>query len=620
MVQRITGGKALPAEVVQQIVAKTDGVPLFVEELTKMVLESSLLREREDHYELTAPLPPLAIPTTLQDALMARLDRLTEGKAVAQLGAVLGRTFAYELLQAVASLDELALWRGLVQLVQAEVLYQRGVPPHATYTFKHALLQEAAYQSLLRSTRQQYHQRTAQVVAERFPDLAETQPELLAHHYTEAGLSALAIPYWQQAGERALQRSTHVEAIAHLSKGLGLLETLPPTPERTQQAIVLYSALGGALMATRGYAAPEVEQAYRQAYQLCQQAGDPGPLCPVLVGLALFYTVRAEHQTAREVAEQCLTIAQDQPDPVFRLQAHTILEAILFYLGELAAAQAQAEQGIALYDRQQHRSLVSLYGGNDPGVTCLAEAATIQWLLGYPDQALQRGREALALAQELAPPLSRAFALIWMARFHLQRRDWQAAAALLEALIALCTEQGFAFYLAGGMAMRGCALAGQGRVEEGIAEIRQGLAAMRATGAEVGRRWFLAQLAAAYGQSGQATAGLALLAEALASVPATGEHYWEPELYRLQGELLLALSAERHTEAAACFQQALNVARQQQAKSLELRAAMSLSRLWQRQGQQDAARELLAEVYGWFTEGFDTADLQEAKALLEELV
>ena len=236
MVQRITGGKALPAEVVQQIVAKTDGVPLFVEELTKMVLESSLLREREDHYELTGPLPPLAIPTTLQDALMARLDRLTEGKAVAQLGAVLGRTFAYELLQAVASLDELALWRGLVQLVQAEVLYQRGVPPQATYTFKHALLQEAAYQSLLRSTRQQYHQRTAQVVAERFPDLAETQPELLAQHYTEAGLSALAIPYWQQAGERALQRSAHVEAIAHLSRGLGLLETLPPTPERTQQA------------------------------------------------------------------------------------------------------------------------------------------------------------------------------------------------------------------------------------------------------------------------------------------------------------------------------------------------------------------------------------------------
>jgi predicted ATPase len=635
MVQRITGGKALPAEVAQQIVAKTDGVPLFVEELTKMVLESSLLREREDHYELTGPLPLLAIPTTLQDALMARLDRLTEGKAVAQPGAVLGRTFSYELLQAVASLDELALWRGLVQLVQAEVLYQRGVLPRATYTFKHALLQEAAYQSLLRSTRQQYHQRTAQVVAERFPDLAETQPELLAQHYTEAGLSALAMPYWQQAGERALQRSAHVEAIAHLSRGLGLLETLPPTPERTQQAIVLYSALGGALMATKGYAAPEVEQAYRQAYQLCQQAGDPGPLFPVLAGLALFYSVRAEHQTAHDLAEQLLTLAQDQPEPVFRLRAHTTLAANLFYLGELAMAQAQADQGIALYDRQQHRSLVSLYGGNDPGVACLAEAAMIQWLLGYPDQALQRSREALALSQELAHPFSRAFALIWVTWFHLQRRDWQAAAALLEALIALCTEQGFAFYLAGGMALRGCALAGQGRVEEGVAEIRQGLAAMRATGAETARRWFLAHLAEAYGQSGQAAEGLTLLAEALASVPTTGEHYWEPELYRLQGELRLqsgvpgleprgftphsALRIPHAAEAAACLQQALTIARQQQAKSLELRAALSLSRLWQHQGKQDAARELLTPIYGWFTEGFDTADLQEAKSLLDEL-
>ena len=262
-----------------------------------------------------------------------------------------------------ASLDELALWRGLVQLVQAEVLYQRGVPPPRTYTFKHALLQEAAYQSLLRSTRQQYHQRTAQVVAERFPDLAETQPELLAHHYTEAGLSALAIPYWQRAGERALQRSAHVEAIATSLQGIGAARDATADTRRAPNGHRAVQRPGWGADGHQGLCRPEVEQAYGQAYQLCQQAGDPGPLCPVLVGLALFYTVRAEHQTAREVAEQCLTIAQDQPDPVFRLLAS--LEAILFYLGELAAAQAQAEQGIALYGRQQHRSLVSLYG-NDP--------------------------------------------------------------------------------------------------------------------------------------------------------------------------------------------------------------------------------------------------------------
>ena len=273
MVRRVTGGKSLPAEVMQQIVAKTDGVPLFVEELTKTVLESGLLREHEDHYALTGPLPPLAIPATLQDALMARLDRLAEGKPVAQLGAVLGRTFAYELLQAVAPLDELALGRGLVQLVQAEVLYQRGVPPHATYTFKHALVQDTAYQSLLRSTRQQYHQRTAQVMVERFPDLAETQPELLAQHYTEAGLAEHAIPYWQRAGERAAGRSAHAEAIGHFHKALEVLTLLPDTSERAQQELTLQRALGASLLATRGFAAPEVEHAYSRARALCQRLG-----------------------------------------------------------------------------------------------------------------------------------------------------------------------------------------------------------------------------------------------------------------------------------------------------------------------------------------------------------
>ena len=402
-----------------------------------------------------APLPPLAIPTTSR----MRSWRGWIGSPRARRWrnwAVLGRTFAYELLQAVASLDELALWRGLVQLGRPRCSTSRGCRRrpriHSSTPCSRRRLSVTAPE----------HAATVSPAHGAGGGRALSRPRRDPARAAGAALHGggperPGHSYWQQAGERALQRSAHVEAIAHLSRGLGLLETLPPTPERTQQAIVLYSALGGALMATRGYAAPEVEQAYRQAYQLCQQAGDPGPLFPVLAGLALFYTVRAEHQTAREVAEQLLTIAQDQPDPVFRLQAHTILEAILFYLGELAAAQAQAEQGIALYDRQQHRSLVSLYGGNDPGVTCLAEAATIQWLLGYPDQACKRGREALALAQELAHPLSRAFALIWVARFHLQRRDWQAAAALLEALIALCTEQGFAFYWRGHGLARVCA-------------------------------------------------------------------------------------------------------------------------------------------------------------------
>src|SRR5439155_15127624 len=274
MIPSLTDGKPLPTEMVEQVVAKTDGVPLFVEELVKMILESGLVREQPGRYVLTGPLPPLAIPSTLHDSLMARLDRLSTARELVQLGAVLGREFAYDLLQAVAPVDEITLQQGLAQLVDTELVCQRGLPPRSRYIFKHALIQDTAYQSLLRSTRQQYHQRIAQVLATQFPETAETQPELLAHHYTEAGLSAQAIPYWQQAGQRASERSAHVEAMAHLTRGLEVLKTLPDTPERTQQELVLQTTLGPALLATKGYAAPEVGRVYARAQELCQQVGE----------------------------------------------------------------------------------------------------------------------------------------------------------------------------------------------------------------------------------------------------------------------------------------------------------------------------------------------------------
>jgi predicted ATPase len=292
VIRQVAHGKVLPAEVVEQIVAKTDGVPLFVEELTKMVLESGLLQEQDERYALTGPLHPLAIPATLHDSLMARLDRLAAVKALAQLGATLGREFAYELLRAVAPMDEATLQQGLRQLVEAELVYQRGAPPQATYTFKHALIQDAAYQSLLRSTRQQYHQRIAQVLVERFPDTVETQPELLAHHYTEAGLKEQAVVYWQRAGQHASDRSAHLEAISHLTTGIELLTTLPKTPEHTQQALTLYTALGAALVMAKGQGASEVEHAYIQAHALCQQVGETPELVPVLYGLHRFYMGR----------------------------------------------------------------------------------------------------------------------------------------------------------------------------------------------------------------------------------------------------------------------------------------------------------------------------------------
>jgi predicted ATPase/class 3 adenylate cyclase len=617
MVAQVAGGKPLPAEVRQQVVAKTDGVPLFVEELTKMVLETGLLQEREDRYELAGPFPALAIPATLHDSLMARLDRLGPVKAVAQLGATLGRTFSYELLRAVSSLDKEMLQRALAELVQAELLYQQGVPPQATYLFKHALIQDAAYQSLLKSRRQQYHQRIAQVLAAQFPELGETQPELLAHHLTEAGSIAQALPYWQRAGQRSIQRSANLEAIAQLTKALELLETLPETPGRTRQELDLHTALGPALIATKGYAALEVEHAYARARELCQHVGETPQLFPVLFGLRLFYQQRAEFHTARELEVQLFHLAQRVQDPALLAVAHQALGATLYWLGELTQARAHLEQGIALYDPQQHRALIS--GAiQDSGVTCLAFVARVLWLLGYPDQALQRSQDALTRARELSHPFSLAYALGCTAAVHQLRREGQAAQERAEAAMVLSCEQGFALWLALGTFLRGWALAAQGQPAAGLAQLRQGLAAYQAMGTEVAQSYLLALLAEAYVKGGEAEEGLCILAEALAAVHRHGERFYEAELHRLKGQLLRLQVVSDEPEAETCFHQALDIARRQQAKSLELRAAMSLSRLWHQQGRRPEAYELLAPIYGWFTEGFDTADLQEAKALLDE--
>ena len=622
----VAHGKALPSEVVEHIVVKTDGVPLFVEELTKMVLESGLLQEQPERYTLTGPLPPLAIPTTLHDSLMARLDRLAAVKGLAQLGATLGREFSYELLQAVSPWDEGPLHRGLHQLVEAEFVYQRGVPPQATYTFKHALIQDAAYQSLLRSTRQQYHQRIAQVLEARFPDTVETQPELLAQHYTAASLMTQALPYWQRAGQRALQRSAHLEAIGHLTKGLEVLAALPDTPARLQQELALQTTLGLALVATKGFASPEVLHVYTRARALCQQAGETPQVFQVLRGLWYFYLIRSELRTALELGEHLLTLAQQVGDPVLGVEAHYALGLTFNYLGKFADAQTHLAQGIALYNPLQHQTHAVRYG-QDPGVGCRAYGAANLWWLGYPEQALQWSHEALRLARELAHPFSLGFALFltsWVPQF---RREGLLTHERAEAAMALAAEHGFAVFGAGGTIFRGWALAarsiergpGQEPREEGIAQIQQGMAAWRATGAEALRPYYLALLAEASGKSGQVEEGLHLLAEARAVAKDTGECRWDAELHRLIGVLRLARLRADHAEAESCFHQALATARQQQAKSLELRAAMSLSRLWQQQGKQAEARELLAPVYGWFTEGFDTADLQEAKTLLHEL-
>lgn len=444
---------------IEQIRVKTDGVPLFVEELTKSVVESEGVMHG-------APLE-LAIPATLQEALLARLDRLSTARQVAQLGAALGREFSQELLQAVSPLSEVDLHAALEKLVEGEILYRRGMGEQARYFFKHALIQDTAYQSLLKSTRQQYHWQIAQVLEDRFPDTKEHQPELLAHHYTEANLIDRAIPYWQKAGEMASERSASIEAISHLTKGLGLLQTLPDTAERARHELTLQIALGTPLMAMRGYAAPDVERAYARARALCQQIGDTPQTFPVLWGLAQFYLVRAEYETARGMAEQLLRLAHQQQNPALLLEAHRLLGGILYLLGELTSARAHLEQGMGLYDRQQHRSHAFLYG-NDPAVVCLSSVALALWHLGYPDQALQRVHEALTLTQALDHSFSLAWALAYAAILHQYRREGRLAQEQAEAAISICEEQGFALWLAAGTYVRGWALAEQGQGEEGL--------------------------------------------------------------------------------------------------------------------------------------------------------
>jgi class 3 adenylate cyclase/predicted ATPase len=619
MVAYLLGTEQIDRDLEELILEKTEGVPFFIEEFIKSLQDLEIIKRKDNKYYLAKDIKDLTIPSAVQDMIMARVDSLPQGaKGVLQTGSVAGREFSQDLMERVLALSERELLSHLSVLKDSELLYERGIYPQSTYIFKHSLIQDATYQSLLKSTRQKYHRKIAQVLEKHFPDTMETQPELLAHHYTEAGLNEQAVGYWHQAGKRATQRYANVEAINHLSKGLEVLMTLPDTLERARQELDLQATLGLALMAVKGFASLDTERAYARARELCQQVGETSQLSPVLHGLFRFYMNRAELQTTRELAEQLFSLAQRAQDPELLLEAHRVLGTTMFWLGEMAPARAHLEQGMALYDPQQHRSHAFVYG-QDPGVVCRSLAAWPIWMLGYPDQALQSTNEALTLARELAHPFSLAIALNIAAVFHQFRREAQAVQERAEALMTLSSEQGFPHWLAYGTILRGWALTAQGEGAEGIAQVRQGLVAHRATGAELYRPYFLALLTEAYGEVGQPEEGLTVLVEALAIVDNTGERNWEAELHRRKGELLLMQQGQKLGEAEECFRKALDTTRRQQAKSLELRAAMSLSRLWQQQGKQEEAHQLLAEIYGWFTEGFDTADLKEAKFLLEEL-
>ncbi len=620
LVARVTGDKPLPTEVVEQIVARTDGVPLFVEELTKTVLESGLLADAGDRYELAGPLPPLAIPTTLHDSLMARLDRLAPVKEVAQIGAVIGREFSHELLAAVADRPEPQLHAALDQLVTSELVFRRGTPPEATYSFKHALVQDAAYQSLLKSKRQQLHARIAEALEGQFPETAETQPEVLAQHFTDAGLAERAIPYWRRAGELAAARSANVEAIAHLSKGLELVGTLPEAPEQLDEELALRLAIGGPLIATKGNAAPEVERTYSRAWALCEQLGRSDELFPVLRGLWTNHLVRGEFRRAHDLAERLVVLADEERALLRRAHACRALGSTLFFIGRLADAFQQFGRGIkldgAVEDLGQHRAHALLHGEH-PGVFCRMYQAWALWHLGYPDQALEMVNSALDLSHRLAQPHSIAFAPSFAAVLHNWRGEFAVARMRAEMAIEVARTHRMSALFGHATVCRGFALVGLGQQTEGIAQIRTGLADWNATGARLTETHWLGFIAEAHIRAGQFDDAITALDRAAETAAVTGECHYQAELDRLRG-VVLAQTGER-TEAASWFQQAIDTARRQQAKSLELRGTTSLGRLWVEQGERQKARDLLAPIYGWFTEGFDTADLKDAKALLDEL-
>jgi predicted ATPase/DNA-binding winged helix-turn-helix (wHTH) protein len=621
-------GPALSAALGHVLHQRTRGHPLFLVTLIDELRRQGLLHEEATGGDVAKAVETLrsAVPQSLRHIIEQQLHQVhPEDQVLLEAASLAGRTFsavavAAAFNQATEDIEaRLSVLAHHGQFVQAcgLVTWPDGTMA-AAYRFLHDLYCETLADRVPPSRQQRWHlQIGARQEAGYGPQAHEIAAEL-AVHFEQGRDADRALRYLQYAADNALRRSAHADAITHLTRALALLPALPETPERAQRELIVQTTLGPALMATKGYAALEVASAYTRARELCRQVGETSQLFQAVWGLWYFSLVRAEFQTARTLGQQLLHVAQRVQAPALLLLAHRVLGQTLAFLGEFCTAQEHLAREMTLYAPEQHHVFASRYG-QDQGVICRSWAALTLWSLGYPDQALRRSREALTLAQELAHPLSLAYAMCFAGMLCQLSRDVQAAQAQATAAMALCTEQGFALYLARGTILQGWAMAEQGQGVAGLGQMRQGLGAYQATGAAVFRPSYLGFLAQAYGKLGQAGEGLTLLGEALAAVHQTGERFCEAELYRLKGKLLLVCSAEHHAEAETCFQQALSVARRQQARSWELRAATSLSRLWQHQGKRAAAYDLLAPVYGWFTEGFDTADLQEAKALLEEL-
>ena len=613
LVERLAGNAGLSREIVDEIVERADGVPLFVEELTKAVHESGDPGNRVAAVLAASPAATLAIPATLHASLIARLDRLGPmAKEVGQVGAVFGREFGYDLIEQVAQRPGVELRAGLDRLGEAGLLFCRGVAPQSTYLFKHALVQDAAYGTLLRARRQELRARVAAALEQHFADLVERQPELLAHHLTAAGDTVRAADQWLKAGQHAAERSAHLEAIRHFERGLATLATLPEGPPRDGREIELHLARGLSLFTAEGWISVAAAQAYARARELAERWDDARQLFMAVHGLWQSANGSGRTLAARGLSDRQLQITMGTADGGLRLQAHHSAWSTFHIAGEPAAGREHCEAGRRLYDPERHYSHRLLYGGHDPGVCAGIIGAQAHWLLGDPQKALAIGAEALALAKQIAHPFSFEIGLVYHAMLHLDRGEPEFALQRLGTAEALVAEQRLAFFMEPRF-LRGAALSAQGAIEEAVACLREGLA-----GRLGGKRPYgLAGLAEALVRQGERAAALAAVREGLETQERTGERRWEAELHRLEGIALFGLN--RLDEGQCALEVALRVARSQQAKAYELRAATSLARLWSERGRRNEASNLLTPVYGWFTEGFDTADLKEAKALLDEL-
>ncbi|MGA8969421.1 MAG: AAA family ATPase [Pseudolabrys sp.] len=615
MVTQVTHGRALPTEVMNQIVAKTDGNPLFVEELTKAVLEGDILVKDADGYRLQGPLPPLAIPATLQDSLMARLDRLAPVKEIGQIGAAIGREFSYPLMRELVGRDEPALKRALAKLEQAELVFRRGEPPEAIYSFKHALVRDAAYETLLKSRRQQLHGQIARTMVDKFPDIVVSQPEIVAHHFTEAGLVEPAIEYWLKAGNLALSRSANA-AVGHLKRGLKQIPNIDDPMLRNKWELLLQTSLGNSLQATQGWSADSVKHAYTRALQLCKESGLDEHTFPAVFGLWTWNFLRAALGEAQALAEHLLSTAENVDDSVRKVLAHEALGFTLFAQGKFDAAHAELQRSIGLCEDSKATVYLDV-AAHDPRVHVRSYDSMALWFLGYPDQALRICAEARRYADASQHPYSEAMERTISLRVHQFRGEAVIVASQVNAAIALCEEHEFGHYLAMALILRGWATAQQGEFDKGIAEIREGLEKERATGALLLESYSLGLLADAciknerYGQAFDALhqAQLRLDEE-------NSERFYAAEIYRLLGETYLR-SHQDLDQAEHFFSKGLKVAREQKAKSLELKLCLSIYDLYEQRKSAEKYRSELGEIFGSFSEGFETTDLIEAKARLK---